>query len=269
MEPNLYRGDYIIVSKFSYGYSRHSIPFSPPLFTGRLFFTRPSAATSSSSSCRATATIDYIKRLIGLPGDRIQVKRGLRLHQRQAGRRAAAGAGGRRGMRLRLHAPGGALSARPCPSGRSLPDQQLSAPTATADNTGVYVVPPHCYFMMGDNRDNSLDSRFDPGLPPTTTEPGCAWDCSLDRLCRRASRRRLRAGGEPGRPARRSSCCRGTAEAPRCFKPWTWFLDARPDRFFKVLEMTGARMERGSTPSLSWSAAWATSSPTARCWSAR
>jgi signal peptidase I len=56
MEPNLYQGDYIIVSKFSYGWSKHSIPFSPPLFNGRILGTRPRAATSSSSSCRATRT---------------------------------------------------------------------------------------------------------------------------------------------------------------------------------------------------------------------
>src|SRR5215468_7133484 len=77
MEPNLYQGDYIIVSKYSYGYSRHSIPFSPPLFSGRLFFQPPQRGDIVVFKLPRDGHTDYIKRLIGLPGDRIQMKGGL------------------------------------------------------------------------------------------------------------------------------------------------------------------------------------------------
>src|SRR5271156_1455708 len=78
MEPNLYQGDYIIVSKYSYGWSRHSIPLSPPLFSGRLFFHSPQRGDIVVFKLPNDLTYktDYIKRLIGLPGDRIQVKNG-------------------------------------------------------------------------------------------------------------------------------------------------------------------------------------------------
>jgi len=75
-EPNLYRGDYIIVSKWSYGYSRHSILFSPPIFNGRLFFHAPKRGDTIVFKLPRDGHTDYIKRLIGLPGDRIQMRGG-------------------------------------------------------------------------------------------------------------------------------------------------------------------------------------------------
>src|SRR5665213_1397622 len=77
MEPTLLSGDYIIVSKFSYGYSRHSIPFSPPIFHGRLFDRVPDRGDVVVFKLPRDGHTDYIKRLIGLPGDRIQVKHGV------------------------------------------------------------------------------------------------------------------------------------------------------------------------------------------------
>ena len=92
MIPTLLVGDYLFVSKFSYGYSRYSLPFGLPLFSGRIWSsTRRSAATSSSSSCRRDNTTDYIKRVIGLPGDRIQMIGGILQHQRRAGAPRAGG----------------------------------------------------------------------------------------------------------------------------------------------------------------------------------
>src|ERR1700712_5596914 len=77
MEPNLFEGDYIIVSKYSYGYSRHSIPFSPKIFSGRLLFHAPTRGDIIVFKLPRDGHTDYIKRLIGLPGDHIQVRQGL------------------------------------------------------------------------------------------------------------------------------------------------------------------------------------------------
>src|SRR4051812_48480336 len=77
MEPNLYEGDYIIVSKFSYGYSRHSIPFSPPIFSGRILEQVPHRGDIIVFKLPSDNRTDYVKRIIGLPGDRIQMKAGL------------------------------------------------------------------------------------------------------------------------------------------------------------------------------------------------
>ena len=75
-EPNLYQGDYIIVSKWSYGYSHHSILGSPPLFGGRIFFTPPKRGDVIVFKLPRDGHTDYIKRLIGVPGDRVQMRDG-------------------------------------------------------------------------------------------------------------------------------------------------------------------------------------------------
>src|SRR6201987_3739130 len=77
MEPNLYQGDYIIVSKYSYGYSRHSVPFSPPIFSGRVLEHRAQRGDIVVFKLPRDGHTDYVKRVIGLPGDRIQMKNGL------------------------------------------------------------------------------------------------------------------------------------------------------------------------------------------------
>ena len=72
MEPNLLIGDRLFVTKYSYGYSRHSFPFSPPIFNGRLFNNKPKRGDVIVFKTPADNRTDYIKRLIGLPGDEIQ-----------------------------------------------------------------------------------------------------------------------------------------------------------------------------------------------------
>ncbi|MGY3458477.1 signal peptidase I [Bradyrhizobium sp. LM3.4] len=89
MKATLLVGDYLFVSKYSYGYSHYSIPFSPPLFSGRIWGSDPSRGDIVVFRLPKDDSTDYIKRVIGLPGDHIQMRDGLALHQRHAGRAAA------------------------------------------------------------------------------------------------------------------------------------------------------------------------------------
>ena len=102
-----------------------------------------------------------------------------------------------------------------------------------ADNTGVYIVPPHCYFMMGDNRDNSADSRFDPAVPSDFTGTSCPWDSALDQYVQGEG---VGFVPEENLEGRARLILLSWKPGASLFKPWTWFLDARPSRFFNVLQ---------------------------------
>jgi signal peptidase I len=156
MEPNLQVGDFILVSKSAYGLSRASIPLSPPLFHGRLFGRAPRRGDIVVFKLPRDGRTDYIKRIIGLPGDRIQVMGGtVWLNGRPLSRQE---------MSPGIDAEPGFTRAvqrflETLPSGRSYVTDAYTS-DADVDNTGVYVVPAKHYFVMGDNRDNSEDSRF-------------------------------------------------------------------------------------------------------------
>jgi signal peptidase I len=208
MEPNLYEGDYIIVSKWTYGYSHHSIPFSPPIFKGRIFEQAPKRGDIIVFKLPSNSHQDYVKRLVGLPGDRIQVTDGVLQLNGKTVARTDVGKGpascamglGNEAVRYQEMIDNRTFVTNDC----GLFEEQ--------DNTEVFVVPAGYYFMMGDNRDNSLDSRVSEyaggvGFVPAENLVGKAQIVLLS----------------------------WNPEAS-IFKPWTWVLDARPSRFFKILK---------------------------------
>ncbi len=156
MIPTLLEGDYLFVSKFSYGYSRYTIAFGLPLFSGRILFHSPERGDVAVFKLPSDPSTDYIKRVIGLPGDRIQVRQGILyindepVQRDRVGEYEVTDAYGR--------VEHGTMYIETLPNGRQHYIRELSD-SAPLDNTPVFVVPPHHYFMMGDNRDRSQDSR--------------------------------------------------------------------------------------------------------------
>jgi signal peptidase I len=175
MEPTLQVGDYILVSKYPYGWSRHSIPLSPPLPQGRLLGQAPARGDIVVFKKPNDGRTDVIKRLIGLPGDKVQVVEGVvRINGRPVPRDL---------VETTVEAPfGEAIPVgqfrETLPGGKTYVTNSWGSGTPGA-NTGVYTVPKGCFFVMGDNRDNSLDSRFDAGAIPKG-QSACAWDSTLD-----------------------------------------------------------------------------------------
>lgn len=166
MLPTLRVGDYIFVSKLSYGYSRYSFPFGTmfPYFEGRLFGEEPKVGDVIVFRHTKTPEIDYIKRLVGLPGDTIRVIDGvLHINDKAVGMEKAedyqetSEDGKIKNVRRYIETlPNGVkhyvLDERPYGN--------MDPTGFDSDNTGTYVVPEGHYFLMGDNRDNSIDSRY-------------------------------------------------------------------------------------------------------------
>jgi signal peptidase I len=206
MEPLLLKGDYLVVWKPSYGWSRFSIPFAPPLFKGRLFERTPARGDVVVFSLKKDGKrTDYIKRLIGLPGDRIQLIGGQLLINGRPVRRERLGPGldpddpAREVTRFR----------ESLPNGRSW-ITLVESPDHEGETTGVYVVPKDRFFFVGDNRDNSLDSRWPEGI-------------GMDFVPKEEVE---------GRASIVLMSWRGGASLR---KPWTWITRLEPGRAFRAL----------------------------------
>ena len=156
MEPNLLVGDRLFVTKYSYGYSKHSFPFSPPIFKGRLLYDIPERGDVVVFKTPADNRTDYIKRLIGLPGDQIQfIDSNLYINNSEVLK-------SRISKNDKIYC--GKKEINVFKFEELLPNNKKHNTVYLKDysfqNSGIFLVPKDHYFFLGDNRDCSKDSRF-------------------------------------------------------------------------------------------------------------
>tara|TARA_B100001057_G_scaffold495420_1_gene594415 strand:- start:2294 stop:3028 length:735 start_codon:yes stop_codon:yes gene_type:complete len=156
MEPTLLVGDRLFVTKYTYGYSKHSFPFSPPIFNDRFFFNKPKRGDVVVFKTPADNRTDYIKRLIGVPGDRIRfIDSNLHLNNSEILKSKISKddiiyCGNRKIDVFTFE--------ELLPNGKKYKTVYLK--NLTFKNSDVFIVPEEHYFFLGDNRDCSKDSRF-------------------------------------------------------------------------------------------------------------
>ena len=156
MEPTLLVGDRIFVSKYTYGFSKHSFPFSPPVLNKRIFNSKPNYGDLIVFKTPADNRTDFIKRLIGFPGDEIQFINGeLYLNKKKIIREE---------IKEKFQIKCGKEISEVISYMEILPNGKrylaVYNKTGSMINTDKYVVPDEHYFFLGDNRDCSRDSRF-------------------------------------------------------------------------------------------------------------
>tara|TARA_A100001035_G_scaffold86919_1_gene67468 strand:- start:395 stop:1129 length:735 start_codon:yes stop_codon:yes gene_type:complete len=156
MEPNLLVGDRLFVTKYSYGYSKHSFPFSPPIFKGRILFEKPQRGDVVVFKTPADNRTDYIKRLIGLPGDEIRfIDSNLYLNNSEIIKSKISSSDvifcGKKKLDVFTFE-------ELLPNNRKYISVYLK--DFSFQNSDTFIVPENHYFFLGDNRDCSKDSRF-------------------------------------------------------------------------------------------------------------
>ena len=163
MIPTLLVGDYLFVSKYSYGYSRYSFPFGAVPFDGRVMSGEPERGDVVVFRLPSNVSVDYIKRVVGLPGDTVQLKDGsLYVNDKLVKRQSL----GKRMISLGYRDVEIEEFEETMDNGKSYVIREFSN-NDQMDNTPLFTVPDGHYFMMGDNRDRSKDSRFaDVGYVP-------------------------------------------------------------------------------------------------------
>lgn len=219
MLPRLENGDYLLAAKWPYGFSRYSLPFSLPLIPSRVLAHQPQRGDVVIFKAPPLNDTDYIKRVIGLPGDQVQMVDGvLQLNGQPVPKVRVADAVIPVSTNTHCYSPvfetADAAGQRTChyprfretlPGGRSY--NVLDLGITPQDNTAPVVVPEGMLFLMGDNRDNSMDSRF-PAI-----EGGGIGLVPQDNLVGRAAIMMFSTDGSAS-----------------WFKPWTWFTATRWSR---------------------------------------
>jgi signal peptidase I len=219
MLPRLQDGDYLLAAKWPYGFSKYSMPFSAPVIPGRIMASQPTAGDVAIFKAPPTNDVDYIKRVIGLPGDQVQMIGGqLHINGKPVPKVRVADAEVAVSTNTHCYSP--QFEAKDA-SGKAVchyPRYQetlangksyfvLDLGSTPQDDTPVVVVPEGHVFMMGDNRDNSMDSRF-----PAVAGQGIGL-VPQENLVGRATVMMFSTDG-----------------SSEWLKPWTWFTAARWNR---------------------------------------